>query len=265
MPVCALPVGDGARGDPELRCRGHLQHWGVPHEVSEVTTRMGATTLVRAGAGQRSVVFLPGTNFNAATSLTMLERAVTAGLAVVCADLPGQPGLSAAERPAAEETAYAHWVTEVLTHARRGLPTDGTVTLLGHSRGAAIALTAPPELVDHLVLVSPAGLVNVRPTGPMLRATVPWLLRRDDTGSRRLARLMTGPEHSPSPDLVAWLHPGGTDPRAPSGAPGRCPGLVLHRWRGRSVRVITGEHDCFFPPARLRRPTPRTSPQRYPW
>lgn len=225
----------------------------MPHEVAEVTTRMGATSVVRAGAGPRTVVFLPGTNFNAATSLELLAVFVRAGLAVTCADLPGQPGLSAADRSPAEESAFAEWIGEVLTHVRRDLPAGGTLSLVGHSRGAAVALTAPAELVDHLVLVSPAGLVDVRPTWPMLRATLPWLVRRNDAGSRRLARLMSGPQGSPSPELVAWLTLVARSTRT-TGAPGRCEESALHGWRGRSVRVLTGEHDCFFPPGRLAEP-----------
>jgi pimeloyl-ACP methyl ester carboxylesterase len=199
------------------------------------------------------VVFLPGTNFNAATSVELMAAFVRAGLTVTCADLPGQPGLSAPDRPSAEEPAYAAWIGEVLTHVRRDLPAGGTVTLVGHSRGAAVALTAPVELVDHLVLVSPAGLVDVRPTWQMLRATMPWLVRRNVAGSRRLARLMTGPLGSPSPELVDWLTLVARSSRT-TGAPGRCADSALHRWRARSVRVLIGEHDCFFPPGRLRDP-----------
>ena len=84
-------------------------------------------------------------------------------------------------------------------------------------------------------------------------STLPWLVRRNDAGSRRLARLMSGSQGSPSPELVAWLTLVARSSRT-TGAPGRCDDSALHRWRGRSVRVLTGEHDCFFPPGRLRDP-----------
>ena len=55
--------------------------------------------------------------------------------------------------------------------------------MAGHSRGAAVALSAGPNAVDALALLSPAGLTSVRPTMPMLRATLPWLIRRDAAGA----------------------------------------------------------------------------------
>lgn len=216
---------------------------------SALTTELGETALVSVGEESRTVVYLPGTSFNAATSLTLLDALAAAGWTAVCADLPGQPGLSAGERPS-REAAYADWVRQVVQHVReRGA---STVHLAGHSRGAAVALAADPELVDGLVLASPAGLVDVRPTWPILRASVPWMVRRSDGGSRRLAGLMAGPELPYPDDLVPWLT---ASVRAahPSGAPGRLPDDLLHRWRGHPVAVLVGEHDCFFDAATITR------------
>ncbi len=216
-------------------------------EVERVPTSLGETAVVTTGAGPRTVVYLPGTNFNAATSLTVLRALAGSGSTVACADLPGQPGLSAGARPSSDE-AYADWVRELLEHLRRR--TTGPLVLVGHSRGAAVALEAPPDLVDALVLVSPAGLVEVRPTWPMLRATVPWLLRRNDAGSARLAALMAGPDLPVPEGLVPWLTLVARTART-TGAPGPASDAVLEGWRGRPVAVLVGEHDCFFPPSRI--------------
>ncbi|HRI98433.1 MAG TPA: alpha/beta fold hydrolase, partial [Nocardioides sp.] len=165
---------------------------------STLSTALGETSLVTVGEGPRSVLYLPGTSFNAATSLTVLDALAAAGFRAVCADLPGQPGLSAGERPS--DAAYAHWVGHLVQHVRR----DGAdeVHLVGHSRGAAAALAADPGLVDGLLLASPAGLADVRPGWAVLRATVPWMVRRSDSGSRRLAALMAGPELTYADELV---------------------------------------------------------------
>jgi pimeloyl-ACP methyl ester carboxylesterase len=176
----------------------------------------------------------------------VLDACAAAGFRAICADLPGQPGLSSAVQPP-EDAAYAGWVGEVLRHVRAQGPNE--VHLVGHSRGAAAALSTEPELVDGLVVASPAGLLDVRPTWAILRATVPWMVRRSDGGSRRLVELMAGP--APYPDeLVAWLTLAVRSSH-PTGAPKRLPDEVLHRWRGRPVAVLVGAHDCFFPAGRI--------------
>lgn len=225
-------------------CQDRVSGWKTPHTQRFLTTSLGSTALLEAGAGTDTIVYLPGTNFNAATSLGLLSAVVDAGLRVVCADLPGQPGMSAAERPKDEATAYRTWVCEVLEEVRGG-------TLVGHSRGAAVALSADPGLVDRLVLLSPAGLVPVRPTWPMMRATIPWLVRRNDAGSRRMLDLMAGPTHDYPDDLVPWMTMLARLTRT-TGAPGRGPEDWLRAWRHSDVRVLVGARDCFFPPSAIR-------------
>jgi hypothetical protein len=66
-------------------------------------------------------------------------------------------------------------------------------------------LSAEPDSVDGPAVSGPAGLIGVRPSFAMLRATVPWLLRRNDAGSSRLLAYMSGPAHEPSADLVEWM------------------------------------------------------------
>ncbi len=225
-------------------CRAVLGGWSEPHETHELVTSLGQTHVVSLGRGDAVCLYLPGTNFNAATSTVALE-VLAARFHVNVLDLPGQPGLSEAARPVREVPAYADWVAELVTWVRA--QHDGApIVLAGHSRGGAVALSADPGTVDGVALLSPAGLLGVRPTPQMLRATVPWLVRRDDAGAARLLRYMSGPTHLPSPRLVEWMALVARTCRT-TGAPGRYPDAVVAAWRGGNARVMVGEHDVFFP------------------
>jgi pimeloyl-ACP methyl ester carboxylesterase len=168
----------------------------------------------------------------------------------VCPDLPGQPGLSSATRPHPETEGYAAWLGEVIGRLRAEHPGKRLV-VAAHSRGAAVALAGPTD-VDALALVSPAGLVSVRPGGAVLRVAVPWALRPTEDRSRALLTLMSGPGAQHDPDLVTWLTLTARESRT-TGAPGPLPAGTLARWRDRPVRVLVGQHDCFFPASRVDR------------
>ena len=230
-------------------CRAALARWVVPHQTHLVDTSLGLTHVVSLGAGDHVCVYLPGTNFNASSSTTLLE-ALARRFRVYAADLPGQPGLSAANRPDDEHSGYAGWVTDLIDWVARR---DGRARILlaGHSRGAAVALSANPDTVHGLAMFSPAGLVAVRPTLTMLRSTVPWLVRRNNVGARRLLDYMSGPGRTPAADLVEWMALVARACRT-TGAPDPLPDSDLLRWKGHNVRVAVGEHDVFFPIATLR-------------
>jgi pimeloyl-ACP methyl ester carboxylesterase len=223
----------------------------VPHATHEIDTSCGRTHVVSAGTGDVVCIFLPGTNFNAATSTVGLSS-LAARCRLYAADLPGQPGLSSPARPERELPGYATWLAELVTWVRRRHE-RGPLVLAGHSRGAAVALSAEPASVDGLVLLAPAGLAAVRPSVEMLRATAPWFVRRDHDGARRLLQYMHGPTHEPADDLVEWMTLVARACRT-TGAPGPLPVDTLVRWKGRDVRVAVGEHDVFFPPRRLGEP-----------
>jgi pimeloyl-ACP methyl ester carboxylesterase len=229
-------------------CRTALAQWDVPHQSHLVDTSLGETHVLSLGAGSRVCVYLPGTNFNAASS-TVVLGVMAAELRVYAPDLPGQPGLSAADRPAHEVSGYAAWVTAVIDWVRER-ESGAQILLAGHSRGAAVALSAEPRAVDGLALFSPAGLVAVRPTLGMLRSTVPWLVRRHRVGSRRLLDYMSGPGRTPRSDLVDWMTVVARSCRT-TGAPGPLPEADLVRWKGHDMRVAVGAHDVFFPFPRL--------------
>lgn len=238
------PAGEGRVRD---WCVQRLQGWTVPHETSTISTSLGDTHLVAAGQGGTVCVYLPGTNFNAATSLGLLTT-LARRCRVVVPDLPGQPGLSSVTRPRPEADGYGRWLGEVVSAVRATAPADRLV-VVGHSRGAAVAL-AGPEDVDALALVSPAGLAKVRMSRTVLTTALPWMLRPTPARSASLLRMMSGPTAVVDPDLVAWLTIVARDTRS-TGAPGPLPARTLERWRSRPVRVLVGSHDRFFPAEHL--------------
>ena len=231
-------------------CVRRLDTWTVAHGRSTVDTSLGSTHLVEAGAGDTVCVFLPGTNFNAATSLGFLE-ALSRHCRVVAVDLPGQPGLSSSTRPRPEAEGYGTWLGEVLD-AVRSRHRPGRLVVVAHSRGAAVAL-AGPTAVDALGLVAPAGLVGVRMSTAVIRTALPWMLRPTDPRSTSLLRLMSAGTTAPDPALVEWMTLVARDTRS-TGAPGPLPDHVLDRWRDLPVTVLAGASDCFFPPDRVRGP-----------
>ena len=248
----ASPYRSPVRAD-QVRdwCTAGLASWKVPHATHTVDTSSGQTHVVSIGTGDGICVYLPGTNFNAASSTVVLS-ALAPRCRVYAADLPGQPGLSTAMRPAHELPGYAAWLTDLISWVRRRHQ-RARIVLAAHSRGAAVALSADPDTVDGLALLAPAGLTEVRPSIEMLRSTLPWLVRRNNAGARRLLEYMSGPAHAPADDLVAWMTLVARACRT-TGAPGPLPRADVIAWRGRHVTVAVGEHDVFFPVSKLREP-----------
>ena len=236
-------------------CRERLDAWQVRHDTEHLETSLGRTHLTWAGTAREAVcLYLPGTNFNAATSTTLLTS-LASRWRVACADLPGQPGLSAARRPVDEVADYARWLAEVLAHVRQQHP-QLPLVVAGHSRGAAAALLANPADVDGLVLVSPAGLAKVRLTPALLWRSIPWLLQPTPARSRRLVDLMAAGSGAELGPLVEWLTLVATSTRA-TGAPDALPAELLDRWQDHRIRVVVGERDPFFTPNALAGPSHR--------
>ncbi|MEV0704241.1 alpha/beta hydrolase [Saccharopolyspora sp. NPDC050389] len=219
-------------------CTERLDAWPVPHQRLMITANGAATHAVVAGGGSRTVVFVPGTNFNAASCLP-LATALAARSRMVLPDVPGQPGLSSAERaPAGRRLAwYGRWLTDLITQTA-----EGPAVLVGHSLGAAIALSSDLPLVVRQVLASPGGLVRAR-TGPgILVPATSWLLRRSPAASARLLETMHAPENRPRRELVDWMTLIARHVRS-SLDPGRA--VVADRRVDRVV--VSGEHDRYFP------------------
>jgi pimeloyl-ACP methyl ester carboxylesterase len=220
---------------------------GLEREM--VPTALGPTHLLTTGAGSRLLV-LPGNNMNGAAMVGFVAALAT-DHQVTMADLPGQPGLSAPERPRGDRmAAYGAWVDELLAGA-----VPGPVLLVGHSLGAAVALSATPSgRIGGVALLSPAGLARVRLTRRVLTTSTAWMVRPDPGRSAALVTLMQSPGRPADPILTEWFTLVGRHTRS-VGAPGPRPESVVRRWRDRPVTVVTGADDVFFPPGRLTRPT----------
>jgi pimeloyl-ACP methyl ester carboxylesterase len=232
-------------------CTERIALWQVPHTTQVLSTPLGETHLTWAGEGVDTCVYFPGTNFNAATSMTVLGTLARCGR-VVCVDLPGQPGLSTGIRPDNELKTIPLWIKEVTDEVRRHSP-SGKIVLMGHSRGAAVALMAAAVSVDALILLSPAGLARARITLRVLTRSLTWLLRPSLASARRLVGCLVSGNPSNHESVVEWMALVGHSTRT-SGAPGPLPRELLAQWRGSPVAVLVGESDVFFPPRRLARP-----------
>jgi pimeloyl-ACP methyl ester carboxylesterase len=240
-----------AAGQDRIRrwCTDQLDEWTVAHRRLTVATSLGETSVISAGPVAPSVVLLPGTNFCAATCLT-LAAALAATWSVLIVDLPGQPGLSAAERPAAERPgdglrAYGRWLGEVLDEAA-----ETPAVIVGHSLGGGVALASDSPRIAGRVLLAPAGLVRLRITAGLLAATMPWLIHATYANSGRLLRRMHAPGHRPTATAASWMTQVGRHCRS-SLAPAPLPADALHRLRGTPLAIASGDHDVFLPPRRL--------------
>ncbi|MEV3930013.1 alpha/beta fold hydrolase [Streptomyces sp. NPDC053728] len=234
-----------AAGKERVRgwCFDQLDAWPVPHERRTVRAEGAETHVVLAGVGATTVVLVPGTNFNAAASLPLATALIAAGHRVLSVDVPGQPGLSGDARglSGGRLSWYGAWLSEVIANV-----SSEPVAVMGHSFGAAIALSSDSPHIDRLVLVSPGGLARLRLTPTVLAASAAWFLRPSPTHSARLLRAMLAPGRPPREELVAWMTLVARHARS-SGAPGAAalPPRSIPRL------VVTGEHDVFLPPRRL--------------
>jgi pimeloyl-ACP methyl ester carboxylesterase len=167
-------------------------------------------------------------------------------------DLPGQPGLSAGDRPGRDRSAwYGRWLAEVLAQT-----VTRPVIVVGHSLGGAIALACDSPFIGGRLLVSTAGLARTKITPAVLGATLPWMLRPTPTRGAALLGHLLAPGHRPPPSLVDWYTLIARHTRS-SLAPPVLPARLLARRKSVPCIVATGEYDVFLPPERLQRPAAR--------
>ncbi|MFD0555730.1 pimeloyl-ACP methyl ester carboxylesterase [Stackebrandtia endophytica] len=232
-------------------CLNRLAQWSTPHSRQVVKVDDVDVHLTHIGDQAAKVVFLPGTNFNAATSLK-LGSALSERWPTMIIDLPGQPGLSSGFRPRHPHDGwYGRIVAKVLeaTAARE-------VVVVGHSLGAAVALACDSPRIGARVLCSPAGITRLGMDIPLLACSTRWLLTPTMAASRRLLNLMMAPGGRASTTAAEWMSLVGHHCRT-SLAPPPQPIEVLGRAAGRTLVVATGEHDRFLGPRRLATPVQR--------
>ena len=70
--MAGLYRSDGQADQVRAWCRERMARWPVPHQTHAIDTSCGMTHVVSAGEGDRVCVYLPGTNFNAASSTVLL-------------------------------------------------------------------------------------------------------------------------------------------------------------------------------------------------
>ena len=228
---------------------GAIREWclkRLPRSASrtEIDTSLGRTDVTGLGEGH-VVVVMPGTNFATATWVDLLTH-IGQRHRVIGVDLPGQPGLSAPERPN-DRDAYGAWLREIVHTLELERP-----VVLGHSLAGRVALLAAAgdASVGGLVLVDPAGLIRLHTGGPaMLATTMRWLVSKDDGSSRALLRRMSAPGSTIRDELVPWLTLVARHVRS-SFAPPKLPPATLGAVRC-PVSLVTGRRDPFLPANRL--------------
>ena len=147
-----------------------LALWPVPVESLDVPTRFGPTHVHACGpAAAPPLVLLPGQ----AISSTMWYPNIAA-LSRVCRvyapDIPGDMGKSISTRPFKQPADFADWLTDLFDALRLA-----QAHLVGLSYGGFAALRlalAAPERVRRLVLMSPAGVLPLRPAYFLRMASV---------------------------------------------------------------------------------------------
>jgi pimeloyl-ACP methyl ester carboxylesterase len=170
-----------------------LARWPVPHATSTVRTRHGDTFVIESGAASApALVLLHGAGTNSTLwAGDVLDYACH--YRVLAADLPGEPGRSAPNRPSWQGSAYAEWLEDVLDAHELA-----AATIVGLSQGGFTALklaVTRPERVAALVLASPGGIVPDK-LSFVVRA-LPWLLL-GQWGIRRVHRLVLAGQAVPA-------------------------------------------------------------------
>lgn len=238
-------------------CHKTLSQWPELGPLPPVETRLGSTQVFRAKGGPGTpVLVLSGINFNAATTVPA-ARTIAEDRPVYLVDLPGQPGLSCSQRRGGSRTeTYGEWLDELLPQI-----TDGPVIVLGHSRGAAIALASTPSpLVAGLLLLNPAGLTAAGLSSESMRATLHWVIQPNENTSGRMVAFLKGPDtdvgSAECRSEAEWLTLVARHCRTGS-MPTPLNAEFFRVWAGRPTTVATGSHDQFFSPARLHGPARR--------
>jgi pimeloyl-ACP methyl ester carboxylesterase len=244
-----VPEGQSLYRSPEgyaavmASYQASLQRLRFPFQERMVPTRFGPTHVLSVGREQgRPVVLLHGWNTNAGGWWPQIN-ALAGRCRLFAPDTIGQAGKSAPTRPSTRGPAYSHWLSDVLDGLDLRQP-----DLVGSSGGAWLILKLAehaPDRIRTAILLSPAGIVRVRPGFALRAAAIGWLSPRQDT-PLRLARLTTPPPLSLDEDHVRadagyTLHFKGQLP------PPTLSARALRRLSAPTL-LLVGQHEVVFNP-----------------
>ena len=175
---------------------------GVAVRTRQVPTSLGSTHVVEAGAEDKPpLVLLHAMSFSASLWVRNLA-ALSAHHRVVAIDTIGDVNLSRSERRPHGRDDFMGWLAEVLQAMQ-----IGRTAIAGNSYGGWIAAhfaRERPELVSHLVLISPAVvLVKFRPAFYAQTMRVPFA--RTPARAERFARFFVGDVTLQNASAKLWL------------------------------------------------------------
>ncbi len=183
------------------RYQAFLKHWPVPNEQVRVPTGQGETFVVVSGpADGPALLLLHGGAANSA--MWMGEIAAFARFfRVYCIDMIGEPGLSAAVRPALACDAHAVWLDDILDHL-----SVGRASIVGISLGGWLALDYAirrPARVEKIAVLCPGGIGRQK-VGIVFATLVSRMFGA--RGKRWLMeRILGRPPADPPPPLKAFM------------------------------------------------------------
>ncbi|QIH34571.1 alpha/beta hydrolase [Sphingobacterium sp. DR205] len=150
-------------------------------------TTYGDTHFLEDGSQhQEIVILLHGASSNATSWLSDMAE-YSKQYKVIAIDIIGEAGNSAETRPSYQTKDFAEWLKEVFDRLN-----ISKANIIGLSQGGWLALrfaTSFPELVDRLILLTPAGVVPTKTTF-IMKALLYSLLGA--TGRIKINRLVLG-------------------------------------------------------------------------
>lgn len=209
-------------------------------------TIAGPTHLLFSGpqTADHTIVYVPGTNFCAAACLPEIA-VLSQHHRVISLDVPGEPGLSSGRRVRdARLNQLGVWLEQILQRLNQ------PATLVGHSLGAAVVMSAESPHITSRIMLSPAGIRRLRTPPALLWSSLAWLVRPSERTSRDLLVRMCAPGQTPRAEQIEWLTLVGRWVRTGLD-PGVLPDPVLRQVRARAHVVATGTYDVFAPPDHL--------------
>ncbi|WP_286736284.1 MULTISPECIES: alpha/beta fold hydrolase [Sphingobacterium] len=156
-------------------------------KTNVLKTTFGDTHFLEAGSQhQEIVILLHGASSNATSWLSDIAE-YSKQYKVIAIDIIGEAGKSAETRPSYETKDFAEWLKEIFDSLN-----INKANIVGLSQGGWLSLrfaTSYPELVDRLILLTPAGIVPTKTTF-IIKAILYSLL--GTTGRIKINRLVLG-------------------------------------------------------------------------